>query len=430
MGAVPTDAVVDKRETLLDEWKHEARKVQQGYFLLLGDRLWDDIGPGEEIVLRRKIGFGLHGPPFVLPSDANKHTGYEGEKLELIDEISNKLTQPNKFSSEGIHFACIYILACFDEKSHTIPLFKAKAAKTESDSCMFVDTCARVYSSWDDWVNNEKLPACTYCAPMGGSYVADPENEVMLSYSESLATSVGAKVVNALDDTTSAISWAATGLFLASFFVPIARPLATALKMTAGTATVYGAGRGIQGLVDRGKHGQTINVADRDAREHWLDIFGGAMSAGVGLVVKISRKGRLYFRNAKTGNVTISGLGIAHGLEHLADKIEKGELSSLDIFQFTATVLFFSHAALSLSIARSFAEKKLSVRQVLSQKVDFGKSQEDFSIASDTGPRSNGRLEQVAPNEIPRKKQVVRSLRTIENERQLYDILVDKSDDK
>ncbi|CAG7833430.1 unnamed protein product [Allacma fusca] len=75
----------------VQKWKTEAKKQQQTYFELLGDRDWDVVDKGEWTLLRQKVGYGVYGPPSTVPTEGNKYTGYDDKQLEHIEKICVKL---------------------------------------------------------------------------------------------------------------------------------------------------------------------------------------------------------------------------------------------------------------------------------------------------------------------------------------------------
>lgn len=168
-----------------DTWVNEAREEQQRYFELLGNREWDEIAPGEWRILRAKVGFGLYDAPDELPSVDNDRTGYSPKKLERIDELCEKLTQPFNFEKNGIHFACLFVIARIKGRKITLPIFKSESSGSEPGSCIYVDTRARVYKAWHDCWHDKTLPVGAYCAPFDGFYAPDNNNKVALSFHES-----------------------------------------------------------------------------------------------------------------------------------------------------------------------------------------------------------------------------------------------------
>jgi len=214
-----------------------------------------------------------------------------------------------------------------------------------------------VYRSWQDWLDHEKLPACTYCAPKDGVYKANSENEVELSFHESVACSFGSHAVDVLDGTSRVLSVGATAVGIASLFTPIAGPILHATALTANTAGAYGTGRSIYELTDRSRHNQSVSLADREARGHWLSIVGNSLSLGLkwardklfasvaasGTARRMVDPAAIVFSAARIGCRGTDCLKILHACESLLHSAEKADIDPLLTFQLTASVLFFTH---------------------------------------------------------------------------------------
>ncbi|XP_003741637.1 uncharacterized protein LOC100898257 [Galendromus occidentalis] len=411
-----------------DNWKEEARAEQQQCLLLLGNRLWDEIEPNAETILRRKIGFGLYGPPPKPDPGADGSYGYETEQFECIEKLSNNLIHQFNFKDEGILFACIYVIARIDDHNHRIPIFKAKSIDAQSCVCIFVDPSARIYSDWDDWLNNNRLPACTYCAPSEGVYRANAENEVQLSFQNSPASSAG--LIGALDVTSTVLAAGAAGLWVASWFVPVAGPVLTATALTLTASEVYGVGRSVADLVDRGQHGLSIGLTDREARVDWFSIAAGASGFGFAsnnFIAKLSsparsgevvgRASRIAFAAAQIGKLSINGLKVAHSLENLVFKLKKHEPTPEDVTEFVASVLFFFNAAIEFKTAYKI------IKEI--QREMLGRNRMRFKPGSGTLFDSDIDESRRA-GEIHTIASPVRKLNKIEDVKQFYELVDDK----
>lgn len=160
--------------------------------------------------------------------------------------------------------------------------FKAKSGY------VFIDASCRIYSSWSDFKNNNKLPECKVAYPRNGKYELDTNGDVITYFDESPACSSLKKVAKATDITASVIGVATTVVGVAGLFFPLTAPLAISCFITGGVTGTYGASRSIAALVDRSQHEESISLADSEARLHWLNIATAPLAiAGGGMFAKI-----------------------------------------------------------------------------------------------------------------------------------------------
>jgi hypothetical protein len=120
----------------------------------------------------------------------------------------------------------------------------------------------------------------------------------------------------------------------------------------------YAIGRSSDVLVDRAQHQQSIGLDNAESRNCWLNIGGSVMSvasggaavagkmaqAGEGMVVV----GQIAVKSVTAGSCVVNALGIVNGLANIIHKaVNENEVSSLDIFQFLSSVLFFTNSVIS-----------------------------------------------------------------------------------
>jgi len=69
------------------------------------------------------------------------------------------------------------------------------------------------------------------------------------------------------------------GVGLAALVTTVAAPVMATTTVGAAVTGVYGTGRNIAALVDRGQHQQSVNVTNAEARNCWLSIAGNVLGA-------------------------------------------------------------------------------------------------------------------------------------------------------
>ena len=74
-----------------------------------------------------------------------------------------------------------------------------------------MDPNCRVYKDWDDFLNNNQLPKCTYCYPRGGVYDGDANDQVYLEFGTTPAAKPGSLVCSALDTASTVVMVSSAG---------------------------------------------------------------------------------------------------------------------------------------------------------------------------------------------------------------------------
>jgi hypothetical protein len=62
-----------------------------------------------------------------------------------------------------------------------------------------------VYKDWDDFLNNNQLPKCTYCYPRRGVYDGDKNDKVYLDFGKTPAAKPGGILCSALDTASTVV---------------------------------------------------------------------------------------------------------------------------------------------------------------------------------------------------------------------------------
>lgn len=412
------------------EFKKEARMSQQEYCDLLGDREWDVIENWAWNIFRRKVGFGIYGPPSETPSSDNKDTGYVTEQLDVIEKICDQLVETLNFKQRNIHFACIFVVMKVFDKRYTVPVFKAKRDDEPSSKSVFVDTGARKYSSWSDYLANNTLEKCIYCYPTNGLYETNSDNEVCVKFGTSPACDFISRVFSIFDTVSTVVTITATGVGVAALCtVPIAGPIMAATAIAGVSTSAYGVSRSTYALIDRASHNQSVALTDADARSCWLSIVGSSLGFAQGQMIAsmtnaaragevMGKAGRIAFIIVQTGSLTVNGIGIVHGLAVLIDKSERNELTPLDVFQFSASILFFTNSAVNFKTASTII-KEVQHDVINTHREGLGKD------AKKLFNKQTGKLR--GPDEMHGNAEVVKQLNRIENSKDLYEMMADKN---
>lgn len=415
----------------IKEFKKLAKASQQEYEDLLGDREWDIIEPWEWTILRKKVGFGLYGPPSIEPSSENRQTGYKKEQLDQIEKICDQLVDSLNFKNQNILFACVFVVGKIWNERFTVPVFKAKRDCKNTYWCNYVDSSARKYSSWTtDYLQKNKLPKCVYCYPTHGKYERNSDNEVCVSFGTSPACDFVNRMFSVFDSVATVVTVGATVVGVAALCtIPIAGPIMATTAVASVSTGVYGVGRSAHALIDRATHSQNIGLDDPEARGCWLAIVGSSLGFAQGRLISsmtnaaragevMGKAGRIAFLAVQTGSLTVNGIGIIHGLALLIDKNDRNELTPLDVFQFSASILFFTNAAINMKTASTII-KEVQHDVINSHRENLTPE------AKKLFNKQTGRLR--GPREMHGNAKVVKQLNRIENSKDLYEMMVNKN---
>ncbi|XP_071450144.1 uncharacterized protein [Hetaerina americana] len=337
------------------EWQKEATEIQQEFFENLGDRVWDYFKKDERWAVEKKIAFALFGEPTIMTDEENS-IGYTSAQMTKIHQICHLIYKESNYAD--VYIAFLFVIGKVHDKKYCIPVIKVRA----NGEIVFFDSQGRRYRDWSDFRNNNYLPKSLVCYPLYGTYQPDKDNQVLLEFSLSPACALGSRVVKTLDKVTAVAGFGATAIGIAGLFATVAAPLAIASGTAMAGCGIYGFFRGSQQLHDRRTHKQTISPMNKDALNCWISALGGVFGTGSAVAVKraaaimssggvLGRTSAVILDFLNIGALSVSCLGIVNGLAYLVEKDKQGQLTSLNILQWSASVLFFYNAAINVKTA-------------------------------------------------------------------------------
>jgi hypothetical protein len=208
------------------KWKEVATQEQQGYFDLLGNRMWDKYKPSDYNILKRNIGYALFGPPQEEPDPfLNNNTGYTRKILKHVDEVFDAIMKCKKKhrNQEDVLVSFVFVSAKLDDHCISIPVIRVPEYDSlDKESNIFIDSCPRVYSSWIDYLRCNKLPDLVLCYPKNGVYSS--VNGFEVKFRVSPAGTTEAKVVQVCETAGSVLGLGAAAITAATLFMPVALP--------------------------------------------------------------------------------------------------------------------------------------------------------------------------------------------------------------
>ncbi|XP_076680789.1 uncharacterized protein LOC143375491 [Andrena cerasifolii] len=379
-----------------------ATKYQQNFYELLPD--WFQYSPDEYPYIKQNIGFGLFGPSQAdenkqgsasqenCPLNINDGTDifnrvvYDKESCKIINTIYEKIiTYGTEDKSSPIHVGIIYNVtlnhtvvkksqknttnSCNEVSNRICPMAVFKIMRL--NSTWYIDNEGRIYKSWVDYLNNNKLPKCTMVVPKDGVYQSNPyykiteqSSMVWIEEKDSPACAVKNKILNVCDNVSNVVSVGTfMGLGIASFVTPVLPVLTVAGGITLGVSGLYNIGRKSRHLLDRHRHKESISPLNKDALPAWLEIAGTTLTIGANggsmLLSRAIARGRcissvskLTYNTLIIGNLTVNGVGIVYqGCRLMGKYKSQMDVDRSDVLVFISQILFFSNTLLTAKLA-------------------------------------------------------------------------------
>lgn len=159
------------------------------------------------------------------------------KKEEKKKEAETKVKKEDKENEKGVLLIVTSVPIFKIKKSIQKKSEATKSAKQEDATIAdeiqyetwYIDSNARVYKSWTDYIENNHLPKCTMVLPKDGVYQPDmtyiPTEDystVWLEIMESSACKWKSKLLNGIDIASNVVGFGTIGLSVAALFTPLA----------------------------------------------------------------------------------------------------------------------------------------------------------------------------------------------------------------
>lgn len=298
---------------------------------------------------------------------------FKGDARLAINVIVDRITET--CNGDRTNFITVLPIEMYlDGKLYELPLFRVQRYK--SSSPVFVDNIGRCYSTFSDWHDNNMLPPCRMLYPADGKLTKRPGFEYSNCHQDDTPSNqTSSKVMKGVDIGASVVGITAA---VGSIFLTggLALPFVVA---GAGTA-VYGTGRSVYHLYDRGSHGQSLNpFTDSQSRMLWLGVAAnivsfGAMGASMrlGYVVTRGKEAsealQLFVNIANGTNLVVSGVAIINSTAFLIENFD--DLSAADVLLQVMAIAFWTKGAMTYRTASQLiTQYQESAFQSLSQNM-------------------------------------------------------------
>ncbi|KAG5671679.1 hypothetical protein PVAND_001867 [Polypedilum vanderplanki] len=284
---------------------------------------------------------------------------FKDESRKAIDIVVNKIIEECK-GNERNYITVLPIQLYSEGKLYSLSIFRFRARVDKK--WKFVDNVGRVYTSFDDWKQNNVLPPGKVLYPLNGHLQRNSCGYVQTRCKHTPFGSSTSKFMKSADLGTGLIGIAgAVGtLFLSG---GAALPFVVA---GVGSA-IYTTVRSSYHLIDRGTHGQTLNPFDSHENfSLWLGIGANLISFGaMGATVRLSTlafqgknvtQGFKLLVNLINGtSLTVNSIAVANSLAYMAIHFE--EMTPVDVLMQVASVAFWAKSIFSYKPAAKMVKE-------------------------------------------------------------------------
>ncbi|XP_047116930.1 uncharacterized protein LOC124797878 isoform X2 [Schistocerca piceifrons] len=335
---------------MASEWSRDPTEDQQRYYELLGDVCAYETNTSRGLlILHRKVGYALCGIPDEESKCDNAHTGYSENKYKTIKAVVDFIRDVNKEKTEErdqLDMAIIFVFVEYEKQVLQYPVFRILLTKSK---WKFVDTNCRVYSSWQDYLKSNELPEGKFCWPLNGIYSGDDDDKVQLGWGVTPAAQLGNK---------AAMSWISV----------------------AGSVVGMAAGAAASRAATLARNGQVM-----------------------------SKTGQITCNALNVTSLAVNATGIGIGAISLRERIKEGEATALEVFQFSASLLFFAHATVNFQTASQIIkETQKGVMEDFEKSLRSNRHRKQFKkLAKNTAATGE--------NPMDGNARVIRGIRSIDN---------------
>lgn len=271
---------------------------------------------------------------------------FKGQSRAAIDVVANKIKEECPNQSELYYITVLPIEYYYEGKLYSLALFRFKC--DDNSDWKFLDNLGRVYYSFDDWKNNNKLPYGEVLYPDEGILQMNESNKVSLNFGWTPEASITTQVLEKTDVAVAVVGF--LGGLAAVFLTG-----GLALPLIVAGAAVYNSARTVDHLVDRYEHDESIDpIHNAAARTLFLGLAANVLSlSAMGAafrVTQLAQEGMAISNGFKIGVDIIHGasffansMAVANSTMYMIDNWE--HMSKLDVLMQLASMAFWAKGA-------------------------------------------------------------------------------------
>ncbi|XP_018569135.1 uncharacterized protein LOC108909309 isoform X1 [Anoplophora glabripennis] len=422
---------------------------------MLGDRDYDGFEYDQHDLLKKKIAFALYGQP-----KTEKGDGYDKKEMEQVGGLFDTiLKNSNLIAQDRDRVEISFIYNCTEplpsEKMERakkyedynpntdlmpVPIFVLRKCHRSSNPCrLFIDHMGRIYETWEEYKNRNKLHECEMVLPLNGRYEYDNNGNVLLERHLSPACGIDVKVLQGADYASMAGGLISGGIFVAAAIPGIAVTPALLIGgvVTGVSVGIYSIARSAYTLYDRNRHKQTLSFANSEARGAYINILAGALGfvgAGANMAVtQFAARGVNIGTGARAAvdaiafvNIGASGVAVVNSGYEVIDKWvnENQSPSLLTMVQLTSSILFFGNAVYNFRTCSTIIEEtQMRTLQSYQESLRSNRHRKTFTKLVKETIRQNNL------NEAQGRAEVISAIRNIQNKDEVFAVLTRSNKD-
>ncbi|XP_011498114.1 PREDICTED: uncharacterized protein LOC105362374 [Ceratosolen solmsi marchali] len=371
-------------------------------------------------------------------------TPLDQKSNNIIDRIYNTIVTPNV---PLIQCCGLYIftynhkaaVACKDDKLcdliETHAVIKVKKGYNSSLSdIIYIDEHARIYESWDDFIQNNELSQCTMYVPKNGIYQANLREIWSEDYCPVwIEKFINNKVCNNIDTVCNVINIGLMGVAIAASFHPIGATINSSVQVGKCISTLWTSGRAVRKLHDRSKHCQSIMPTNMETISSYLGILDnvciGTYNATSTIMSKALNKGRnvgnsvKFIHNAAIiGNTAFSTSGLVTNSMTFVNNFKKSKkVPFQDALALGINLLLFYNSIVSFQFASELIQSKQDeIINEYQKSLCKKKRRNQFKrLVRKVKPNTN--------NNIKQNEQIIRSVKKVNNQESFFKFLMGNS---
>jgi hypothetical protein len=403
----------------LDKWKENARASQQNYSNLLNDRVWEQyIIKNEQQLLWNKIAFVVCG----------FKENYSKEDKKIVEELIEKCI---KYGRNGDHVYVAFLFVCaYQNKDEGIqvPLIRVRKGDGKiAENSYFIDHVGRVYNDWSNFLNENIFDRWWLCVPKDGIYSYNEEVEIEF-YDQTKRGKIlqGIDTLSTVSNVTTSLTMLTGTIMSFTPLAPLGLAIVTASAIAGVPGAIYGTGRSISKLVDRGQHDQSISLANAEARGCWISTVASVLSFGnmasTTLLARSAASGNLVSAGVRTfctslnvTTISMNGIGILNSVFDVASK-KPEDITALDILQLTTSIFFFTNSLVNFKTANEIVkDAQKATIDTLRNNLKDETSKKNFDNALRNTKKQSGRMHGSAD--------FIRAVKHIDNKQDFFQAL-------
>lgn len=303
---------------------------------------------------------------------------FKDESRKAIDLIVNKIVEESK-GKERLEITILPIQLYSGGKLYSLSLFRFKSGKRWK----FIDNVGRIYKNFEDWKENNVLPAGKVCYPLNGHLQRNCKGYVQTRCKSTPYGSSQSKVIKTADISTGVI-----GIVGAIGTVFLTGGIALPFVVAGIGSAIYTTTRSVYHLVDRGSHGQSLSPFESHENfSLWLGIGANVISFGaMGATIRlstlafqgknISQSFRVLVNIINGTSLGVNSVAVANSLAYMAIHFE--DMTPIDVLMQVASVAFWAKSVFSYKPAAKIV-KEIHNQVLNGYSTALGHAQDDFN---------------------------------------------------